>query len=113
MATRLYQAMTRIKSGSLKGKTIAYAPTDRIEEFRRVADDFMLEIFDLLPGEYLITDESSLRDFTDSGSSETSQIWDCITRLYAIRRADVPSEILVDIFARFMRSRICNDDAKL
>lgn len=44
----------------------------------------MLEIFDFLPGEYLITDESSLRDFTDLGSSDTTGIWNRITKIYAI-----------------------------
>jgi len=97
--------MTKIKHGPLKGKTITYASTDRIEEFRRVADDFMLEIFDFLPGEYLITDESSLCDFTEFGSSETSLIWSNVTKLYAIERADVPSERLVDIFAEIQARR--------
>ena len=91
--------MTRFKRGPLKGKTITYASADRMEEFRRVAHDFMLEIFDFLPADYLITDESSLRDFTGFGSSETSPIWSRITKLYAIGRADVPSERLADIFA--------------
>ena len=91
--------MTKLKRGPLKGKTISYASTDRIEELRRVADDFMLEIFDLLPGEYLITDESSLRDFTEFGISEASPVWSDITKFYAIGRADIPSERLVDIFA--------------
>ena len=91
--------MSKFKRGPWKGKTITYASADRIEEFRRVADDFMLEIFDFLPGEYLITDESSLRDFTDFGSSESSPIWSRITKIFAIGRADVPSERLVDIFA--------------
>jgi len=93
------------RRGPLKGKTISYASSDRIEEFHRIADDFMLEIFDFLPGDYLITDESSLRDFTELGSSETSQIWSRIAKLYAIGQADVPSEKLVDIFAEIHARR--------
>jgi len=91
--------MTKIKCGPLKGKTITYASTDRIDEFRRVACDFMSEIFDFLPGDYLITDESSLRDFNEFGSSDTSSIWSRITKIYGIERADAPSERLVDILA--------------
>ncbi|HMA00051.1 MAG TPA: hypothetical protein VKP66_19080 [Steroidobacteraceae bacterium] len=91
--------MTTFNRGPMKGKTISYASSERMEEFRRIADDFMLEIFDFLPGDYLITDESSLRDFTEMGSSETSPIWSRIAKLYAIGQADVPSERLVDIFA--------------
>lgn len=91
--------MTKFKRGAFKGKTITYASTDRIEGFRRVADDFMMEVFDFLPGDYLITDESTLRDFTEFGSSETSPLWSRISELYAFGRDDVPSERLVDIFA--------------
>lgn len=83
----------------MKGKTIAFASSERIESFRRIADDFVLEIFDFMPGQCLITDESSLRDFTDMGTSDTSLLWDLIKMTYAIHRVDVPSEKLVDIFA--------------
>ena len=97
--------MSKFKRGPLKGKTISYASTDRVEGFRRVASDFMLEIFDFLPGDYLITDESCLRDFTDFGSSETSPIWSRITNIYKIGRVDVPSERLIDIFAEIQAKR--------
>ena len=95
----------KITRGPFKGKSVEFASTDRIEEFRRIADDFMLEIFDFMPGEYLISDESSLRDFTNMGTSDTTSIWDLITKLYAIERSDVPSERLVDIFAQIMARR--------
>jgi hypothetical protein len=89
----------------MKDKKIEFASSDRIEQFRRIADDFMLEIFDFVPGEYLITDESSLRDFTDFGSSDTAPIWSRITKVYAIERTDVPSEKLVDLFAQIEARR--------
>jgi len=92
-------AAKHFKRGALKGKKIEFASSERIEELRGVADDFMLEIFDFLPGEYLITDESSLPDFTEMGSADTSPIWSLITERFAIERTDVPSERLVDIFA--------------
>jgi len=83
---------------SIKGKKIEFASSERIEEFRRIADDFMLEVFDFLPGEYLITDESSLRDFAEFGSSDTAPIWSRITKIYSIEPTDVPSGRLVDLF---------------
>lgn len=97
--------MTEFKRGSFKGKRVTYAPTDRIEEYRRVADGFMMEVFDFLPGDYLITDESSLRDFTDFASSDTSPIWCRITEIYRIEKSDVPSERLADIFAEIQKRR--------
>lgn len=90
----------KIRRGPLKGKSFELAPSERVEAFRHVADDFMLEIFDFLPGEYLITDESSLCDFADTGTSDTAPLWQLITDRYAISRNDVPSERLVDIFAQ-------------
>ena len=89
----------------MKDKKIEFASSNRIEEFRHVADDFMLEIFDFVPGEYLITDESSLRDFTEVGSSDTAPVWSRITKVYEIERADVPSERLVDLFAEIEARR--------
>lgn len=53
--------------GPFKGKKITFASTERIEEFKEIASEFMREIFDLLPGEYLISDESDLHDFTEIG----------------------------------------------
>ena len=38
-------------------KRIEFAASDRVDDMRRIADEFMMEIFDFLPGEYLITDE--------------------------------------------------------
>lgn len=69
---------------------------------RRIADEFMMEIFDFLPGEYLITDESSIPDFTEFGSSDTSEIWGRINDVYSIEKSDVPSEILVEIFSEIL-----------
>jgi hypothetical protein len=97
--------MTTSKRGTFKGKKVTYASTDRVEEFRKLAGDFMMEVFDFLPGDYLITDESSLRDFTELASPDTSPIWFRINEIYAIGRADVPSERLVDIFAEIQRRR--------
>ena len=97
--------MKEFKRGAFKGKKVTYAPTDRAEDFRKLAADFMMEVFDFMPGDYLITDESSLRDFTEFASADTSPIWSRITQIYAIGKADVPSERLVDIFAEIQRRR--------
>lgn len=97
--------MTKIKRGPFKGKKVSYAATDRVEDLRELASDFMAEVFDFLPGDYLITDESSLRDFTEFASSDTSPIWTRITEVYAIGKADVPSEKLVDIFVEIQSRR--------
>ena len=97
--------MATIKRGAFKGKKVTYASADRIEEFRELAADCVMELFDFLPGDYLITDESSLRDFTDFASSDTSPLWRRITEIYGVGKADVSSERLVDIFTEIQARR--------
>lgn len=97
--------MAEIKRGPLKGKSITLAATDCVDDYRQLASAFMAELFDFLPGDYFITDESTLRDFTDFGSAETSLIWSRITEVYAISKSDAPSEKLVDIFAAIERRK--------
>ena len=59
-----------IPRGPFKGKRIEFAPTDELDMFRGLAEEFMEEIFSMEPGFYLITDESSLWDFqVNSGVS--------------------------------------------
>lgn len=95
----------RITRGRFAGKKITFASTERIEEFRQLASHFMGEIFDYLPGEYLISDESDLVDFTEMGTSDTSEIWKRITEVYGVSLADVGSERLVNIFAEITQRR--------
>ena len=94
----------RFKRGSPhKDMKIEYAPTAKMKTLAHVANEFMQEILDLEPGSYVISDESSLRDFTDFGVSDTLPLWKRITALYAMDQSDVGSERLVDIFLAIER----------
>ena len=95
----------RISQGRFKGKKITFASTARIEDFTVLANEFMEEIFELLPGEYLISDESDLRDFTEMGSSDTSELWKRIKMTYGIEAPDVDSGRLVNILIEIVRRR--------
>lgn len=53
-----------IANGPFKGKKIRFAPTNGVNMFVEISEELMRKIFDFEPGEYLITDESSLYDFT-------------------------------------------------
>ena len=64
-----------IRSGQFKGKTITFASTERIEEFKTIADDFMLDVFELEPGDYVISDESDLRDFVSLVEEDRGDLW--------------------------------------
>ena len=95
----------QIKRGLRKGKKVTFASKERIEEFAQLADEFMERIFDLEPGEYLISDESDVRDFTEMGSSDTAEIWKRIDEVYGIVTLDVRSGRLVDILTEVAQRR--------
>lgn len=90
--------MKKVDPKRFEGKKIEFASTGRVEAAGELADDFMFEIFELDAGEYLITDESSLSDFTAFGSSDVDPLWKLIEVKYRIDRTDASSERLVDIF---------------
>ena len=89
-----------IPRGPFKGKRIEFAPTDELDMFRSLADEFMEEIYCMEPGSYLITDESSLRDFRGVGDMELPDIHDQIHEVYGVDVSDIISGNLVEIFAR-------------
>lgn len=94
-----------ITRGRFKGKKVTFASTERIEAFAQLADEFMERIFALEPGEYLITDESDVRDFMEMGSSDTSETWKRIDEVYGNVSADARSERLVDILTEVAQRR--------
>ncbi len=89
-----------ISSGPLKGKKIEYAPTTGIDSFFEISEEFMKKIFDFRPGEYLISDESSLHDFTGLDEMELSDIHKRIQDVYDIDVSDIKSANLLEIFTR-------------
>lgn len=84
---------------------IEFASTGKVEMLAHIEDEFMQEIFDLEPGNYVISHESDLRDFTDCGDSDTLPLWKRITAFYAIDKVDVGSERLADIFLAIERRK--------
>ncbi len=92
-----------IPSGPFKGKRIELASTDELDMFRSFADDFVHEIFCMEPGSYLITDESSLRDFQGVEDLELAGIHRKIQEIYGVDVSDIVSGNLVEVFARIHR----------
>ncbi len=89
-----------IKSGPFKGKKVQLASTSGIELFKAIAEEFMLRIFEFEPGQYLITDESSLHDFTGVDEMELVDIEGKIAEVYGIDVSDLKTGRLVEIFVR-------------
>ena len=94
-----------ISKDQFRDRKITFASTERIEAVAQIAGEFMEEIFELQPGEYVISDESDVRDFTEMASSDTSEIWTRIKDRYGIEESDVGSGRFLDIFAEVARRR--------
>jgi hypothetical protein len=89
-----------IRRGPFKGKKIELASTVGISLFEAIANEFMLRVFGYEAGDYLITDEFSLHDFTGVGDMELSDIQAKIRDVYGLDVSDLPAGILLDIFVR-------------
>ncbi|MBW8003670.1 MAG: hypothetical protein FVQ80_16940 [Planctomycetes bacterium] len=94
-----------ITSGPFKGKKIRFAPTNGVNMFMEISEELMRKIFDFEPREYLITDESSLYDFTGLDEMELIDIQKKIQDVYDLDVSDIVSENLLEIFMRIHRSK--------
>jgi len=65
----------------------------------------MKKVLGLEPGEYLISDESSLYDFTDPNEKELPDIHNKIQEMYNIDISDIKSRNLLEIFKRINDSK--------
>ncbi len=92
----------RVPKDHFKGKKFELAPTGGVDLFREIAEDFMQKIFDFSPGEYLITDESSLYDFIDD---EMKDVYRRIQKEYGLDVSDLESANLFEIFKRIHHSK--------
>ena len=88
-----------------KGKRIEFAPTTCINKLLEISEDFMIKIFGLEPGEYLISDESGLHDFTGLDEMELPDIHKKIQEMYNIDVSDIKSRNLLEIFKRISDSK--------
>jgi len=87
-----------IPGRSFKGKKIEFASTTGIEMFFEIAEDFMQRILDVESWDYLITDESSLWDFTGRDKQEIDDIHKKIQAVYDLDVSDIPTGNLLEIF---------------
>ena len=89
-----------VRKGPLKGKRVELAPTTGVEALETIAEDFMLNIFSFEPGDYLITDLSSLYDFVGLDDMQTGDLLARVTQVYGFDLADLPDGNLLEIFKR-------------
>jgi hypothetical protein len=94
-----------ISRGPLKGKKIEFASTTEIDKLRTISEDFMNKIFGLEPGEYLISDESSLYDFIGLNEIELPDTHKKIQEIYNIDVSDIKSRNLLEVFKRTSESK--------
>ena len=76
-----------------------------MDELKELADEFMFVIFDFEAGEYAISDESSLFDFTGLDSDDLESIWGRIEEHYDLEPSVVSSNKLIDILGEIQGRR--------
>ena len=84
----------RLAAGTLR---IECAPTDEIDQFDELADEFIPKIFDI--DSFMITDESSISDFRDR-TEPIEAAYQRIQEAYGIDVRDIKGGYLLDIFKR-------------
>jgi len=94
-----------IPGGPFKSKKIEFAPTTGVDKFRAISEDFMTKIFGFKPGEYLISDESSIYDFVDLEEREPRDIDKEIQETYNVDISDIKSRNLLEIFKKIRDSK--------
>jgi len=103
-----------IPRGPFKGKRIELAPTEELDMFRSLAEEFMEAIFCMEPGSYLITDESSLRDFkggrgvgvTRHAPEDSGSVWcRCVRHSLGKSGRDLRSNSQVYLWSRAVNIR--------
>lgn len=102
----------RITRGRFAGRTIEFASQNGVDRYPDIAREFMAAILHLKPGEYLISDESSLSDFTLSPADpkgaegkrrrreRTQRVHHRIRTHFGVDVTDIASGRLVEIFKR-------------
>lgn len=89
-----------IQRGPFKGKKIEMARTAGVDLVPEVAEDFMREIFEMEPEDYLISDESELGDFVGVGDETLAAVQARVHRVYGVDASAVPHGNLLGIFKR-------------
>ena len=88
-----------VPDGPFKGRKVKIADATYVSIFEGIGEEFMRSVFEMEPGDYLITDESSLSDFVCIFDHNMAPIYRRIQETYGLTAADLPSEILYEIFA--------------
>jgi len=90
---------------TLEGKTVTMADTDVVDTYPQIAAEFMSPIFELDPGDYLITDEADILGFTPFDEADTTELWARIESTYGITQSDVGSSLFIRIFEEIAKRR--------
>jgi hypothetical protein len=86
-----------------KIRKIVFAETTKVDEHKEIAEEFMEKIFGMKPGRYLISDESSLSDFTER--KEMEDLKRRIHDVFGVDVSDIKNGYLVEVFERIDMKR--------
>jgi len=105
----MHKTRNNIGTGPFKEKRIELAPTIRVKQLQEISKEFIYRVFDLEPGQYLISDESSVFDFIGMGEPEARALRK-IKKYYGINISEIKNGLLTEIFSRIQKLDTNTDD---
>jgi hypothetical protein len=93
---------------NFKDAKFEFAPTTYVDVFSEVGEEFIKEIFGFEPGEYLISDESSIDDFLLGEDYEEEEVYQRIKELYGLGREEIGNGNFAEIFSKIHKEKYGN-----
>jgi len=84
---------------------IVFTPDNEIEDHYDIVEDLMLRVLGFEPGNYLLTNDSSLWDFNDEEEASNEVYYRKIMLLYGIDVSDIEPPTIASIARRIHGSR--------
>jgi hypothetical protein len=95
-----------VRKGPLKGRRVEVASMAGINALGDIVEAFMRAIFGFEPGQYLITDRSSLYDFVGVNDRGAEEIHRKIRRAYGLDLADLRDGNLPQLLKRLQERQV-------
>lgn len=89
----------------LNGSKVELAAQTYVSVFEAIAEEFMRNVFEMEPEDYLITDESRLSDFVCFFDRDLAPVYRKIEDVYGLAEADLPSTNLHEIFGLIHKTK--------
>jgi hypothetical protein len=106
VAARRTRIEPTVGEGPLSGRRVSVASTAGINAMEEIAEAFMRAVFGFEPGQYLITDRSSIYDFVGVNDRSAEEIHRKIRSAYVLDLADLRDGNLLELLNRLQERQV-------